>query len=55
MEEQARQAGVLVYGMSRNQIGEEMKKKPGTVILGYASCSMDEIRQGAEALVKAWN
>ncbi|MBR5474449.1 MAG: PLP-dependent aminotransferase family protein [Lachnospiraceae bacterium] len=53
--EEARRVGVKVYGMSRNHIGELTKKEPGTVILGYANCKIDEIRMGARSLCEAWH
>jgi GntR family transcriptional regulator/MocR family aminotransferase len=54
LEKEAAEAGVRVYGMSRNRIGETGKNEAGTVILGYASCSMEEIREGARMLARAW-
>lgn len=52
---QAAQTGVKVYGLSGCGIGGEVwPKLPGTVLLGYASLTLDEIRTGAGLLVKAW-
>lgn len=49
----AQAEGVRVYGLSESRIGKRTEEV-GTVLLGYASCSMGEIRAGAEGLVRAW-
>ncbi len=62
-------AGVRVYGLSEFDIGtgekeerDDLQKergsnlsgKPGTVLLGYASLSKEQIIQGAELLIRAY-
>lgn len=56
----AKAAGIRVYGISEFDIGETertgtQKKtgRPGTVLLGYASLSKEEIGRGAELLAEA--
>lgn len=50
----AASAGVRVYGLSGYYIHPEQKRKPSTVVLGYASLSEGEIKLGAELLRGCW-
>lgn len=50
----AMKAGVKVYPLSDNYIGEE-KTDTSTVVLGYATISNNEIREGLDRLKKAWS
>lgn len=50
----AEQAGVRVYGMSGYFIHEEHNTYPSTVVLGFASLTEKEIREGLELLKLAW-
>ena len=55
MAQLAAAAGVKVYGLSSYFIGEPEKGEGSrTVILGYASLTEEEIREGAERLTRAW-
>ena len=55
LSELAAAAGVKVYGLSSYFIGEPEKGEGSrTVILGYASLTEEEIREGAERLTRAW-
>lgn len=52
--------GVKVYGLSGKLPGEKTEgkreeKKDGTVLLGYAALSKEQIADGVERLKKAWN
>lgn len=49
----ARNAGVRVHGISEYFIKKRSYYK-GTILLGFASLSEDEIREGIERLKKAW-
>ncbi len=52
----AGEAGAKVYGLSSCFIGDPEKASGSrTVLLGYASLTKDEILQGADRLVRAWN
>lgn len=47
--------GVKVYGLSSYFIGEQEAENQGrTVVLGYASLTEEQIREGAGRLVRAW-
>lgn len=48
----AEQSGVKVYGMNRFRMIQESSK--ATLILGYASLSTEEIREGIEVLTQVW-
>ena len=50
----AAELGVKVYGISGCFIQPEEKLFDSTVMLGYASLSEEEIRNGAKLLAKAW-
>lgn len=54
----ALEAGVKVYGLSSYFIGgnqeDEAEEKPGTVMLGYANLSEEEIVTGVGLLGQAW-
>ncbi|HIZ78692.1 MAG TPA: PLP-dependent aminotransferase family protein [Candidatus Lachnoclostridium stercorigallinarum] len=51
----AAEQGVRVYGFSSYRIaGAEEEKKSRTVLLGYASLTEEEIRDGGERLIRAW-
>ena len=44
-----------VYGLSSYFIGEQEAENQGrTVVLGYASLTEEQIREGAGRLVRAW-
>lgn len=49
----AANAGVKVYGLSDYFIHPEHNRRPGTVLLGYASLDEEEIRLGAQLLAEA--
>ena len=53
----AEHAGVRVYGLSEYDIGDgkEAEENQGTVLLGYANLSKEEIERGAELLCKAYS
>lgn len=48
----ARQAGIKVYPLSEYCVNEA--DYPPTVILGYATLSEEEIREGVRLLAQAW-
>ena len=52
----AENVGVRVYGLSEYDIGENEKNggNPGTVLLGYANLSKEEIEKGAGLLCEAY-
>lgn len=50
----ARNAGVCVHGLSEYYIGQRHYYN-GTILLGFASLSEKEIKEGIEKLRKAWN
>ncbi|MDO5405718.1 MAG: PLP-dependent aminotransferase family protein [Eubacteriales bacterium] len=50
----AARAGVKVYGLSSYYIHPEHNSHPATIVLGYASLSEEQIRQGAELLTECW-
>ena len=50
----AEEAGVKVYGLGGYYIHPERAQRPGTVVLGYASLSEEQIRLGAERLIGCW-
>lgn len=55
--ERAEKVGIRVYGLSRYQIPENIKKQEEhqkTVLLGYATLTEEEIEQGLEKLRMAW-
>lgn len=54
LTEQAAEAGICVYGLSSFLIHPEMTRRPGTVVLGYASLREDEIREGIRILARCW-
>lgn len=51
--EKALEFGVKIYGLS-DSLSDGTKDTSHTVILGYGSLTMEEIREGVEALKKAW-
>lgn len=53
--EQAAQAGVKVYGLSRYFIHPEHNPYSSTLVLGYANLSENEIRKGIDILRRVWN
>lgn len=50
----AADAGVRVYGLSSYYIHPEHNLHPATVVLGYASLSMEQIDVGARLLLDCW-
>lgn len=50
----AAEAGVRVYGLSSYYIHPEHNLHPATVVLGYASLSMEQIDVGARLLLDCW-
>jgi GntR family transcriptional regulator/MocR family aminotransferase len=52
----AEKEGCKVYGMSAYAAGEGLSEETEetALLLGYASLSVDQIRAGAEALIRAW-
>lgn len=50
----AAEAGVRVYGLSSYYIHPEHNLHPATVVLGYASLSMEQIDAGARLLLDCW-
>ncbi|MBR6666491.1 MAG: PLP-dependent aminotransferase family protein [Lachnospiraceae bacterium] len=52
--EKAGRYGVKIYGLS-DSLSDSTKDTSYTVILGYGSLSMREIKDGVEALKQAWN
>ena len=50
--QRARQAGIKVYPLSEYCVNEV--DYPPTVILGYATLSEEEIREGVRLLAQAW-
>lgn len=52
--EKAAERGVRVYGFSGYFIRQPKKVEQGTVVLGYANLSEDEIRAGIALLSEAW-
>lgn len=52
--EQARRAGVRVYGLSSYYIHPEHNHRRATVVLGYANLNEEEIREGIQLLEGAW-
>lgn len=50
----AGKAGVKVYGLSSYFIHPECNRWPATIVLGYASLSEEEIRQGVQVLAECW-
>ena len=53
MVAKALEAGVLVYPLSDYYIHQQNVKK-STVLIGFASLSPEEIREGIQRLIKAW-
>lgn len=51
---QALQAGVKVYGLSSCILEPEQAEGPGTVLLGYANLSEEEIVTGVGLLLQTW-
>ena len=52
--ERAGEKGAKVYGLSSYFISRPCDSRPGTVLLGYARLSEEEILKGAELLQEAW-
>ena len=52
--EQAKKAGVKVYGLSSYFIHPQHNMYPSTVVLGYANLDMEEIERGIGLLKEAW-
>lgn len=52
--ELANEMGVKVYGLSAYFIRQEQNHYPPTVILGYASLTIEQIQKGASQLLRAW-
>ena len=55
--EAAGRAGVKVYGLSQFRLEAAipgLPSDPGTVLLGYAARTPEEIREGVSRLQKAW-
>lgn len=52
--EKAEKSGVRVYGLSSCFIHEYHNNRPATVLLGYANLSEEQIKEGVELLVRAW-
>jgi GntR family transcriptional regulator/MocR family aminotransferase len=52
----AEKEGCKVYGMSAYAAGERLSEETEetALLIGYASLSVDQIRAGVEALVRAW-
>lgn len=50
----AGEQGVIVYGMSENLVESAEKATAPTVILGYGGLEEEQIKDGIEALKKAW-
>ena len=50
--QRARQAGIKVYPLSEYCVNEA--DYPPTVILGYATLSEEQIREGVRLLAQAW-
>lgn len=48
----AKEEGIRVYGLSDYIIGDKTEK--GTVLLGYANLSEEEIKEAAEILCRVW-
>lgn len=51
----AANVGVRVYGLSSYYIHPEHNRHPATVVLGYASLSMEQIERGAQLLLRCWD
>lgn len=51
----AAEAGVKVYALSRFFCGRTQKPRRSTLLLGYASLSLQEIQEAVELLTGAWN
>lgn len=54
LRERAEKAGVKVYGMSEYFMGEKALPRKDTILMGFAALSEKEIKEGLEALKKAW-
>lgn len=52
LRKRAEEERIRVYGLSENRIGGK-EKAGGTILLGYASCTLEEVRNGAAGLVRA--
>lgn len=52
--DQARTAGVCVYGLSAYYIGDSPSVDCSTIVLGYARLTEDQIRQGIARLYSVW-
>ncbi len=52
--EEAARAGVRVYGLSSHYIHKPEDGRSSTLILGYARLGEEQIREGAERLLRAW-
>lgn len=46
--------GVKVYGLSESLVGDKKTNAPATIILGYGGLEKKQIKEGMEALKKAW-
>jgi GntR family transcriptional regulator/MocR family aminotransferase len=50
----AREQGVIVYGLSENLVEGVQQTIAPTVILGYGGLEEEQLKDGIEALKKAW-
>ncbi|MCI8513241.1 MAG: PLP-dependent aminotransferase family protein [Lachnospiraceae bacterium] len=53
LTKRAEEEKIRVYGLSQSRIGKD-EEETGTVLLGYANRSIEEIRAGVSGLARAW-